>query len=129
MGEAVEIAKVDLYRRFNNNNVQTVIVYAPAVEDDHLTDTDFKWLGNIPVSFVNHSLFKNYTYLGVENSNWTELGRVEYPNVSNLGTPEENLRVVDASSRNIKSRYVKLILPNTRSNGNVSLAEMAVHGR
>ncbi|MDD3969099.1 MAG: DUF4998 domain-containing protein [Proteiniphilum sp.] len=129
MGEAVEIAKVDVYRRFNNNNVQTVIVYAPAVADDLLTDADFKWLGNVPVSFTNHSYFKNYAYPGVENANWTELGRVEYPNVSNLATPEENLREVDASSRNIKSRYVKLILPNTRSNGNVSLAEMAVHGR
>ncbi len=129
MGETVEIAKVDIYRRFNNNNVQTVIVYAPAINDDLLTDTDFEWLGNIPVSFVNHSFFKNYSYPGIENSNWTELGRIEYPNVSNLGTPEENLREVDASSRNIKSRYVKLILPNTRSNGNVSLAEMAIHGR
>lgn len=129
MGEPVEIAKVDIYRRFNNNNVQTVIAYAPAVNDDLLTDTDFEWLGNIPISFVNHSFFNNYSYPGIENSNWTELGRIEYPNVSNLGTPEENLREVDASSRNIKSQYVKLILPNTRSNGNVSLAEMAVYGR
>ena len=55
MGETVEIAKVDIYRRFNNNNVQTVIVYAPAINDDLLTDTDFEWLGDIPVSFVNHS--------------------------------------------------------------------------
>lgn len=129
MGEPVEIAKVDVYRRFNNNNVQTVIMYAPAVADDLLTDTDFEWLGNTPVSYVNDGHFKNYTYLGVENSNWTELGRVEYPNDSNLGTPEANLREVDASSLNIKSRYLKLILPNTRSNGNVSLAEMTVHGR
>lgn len=129
MGEPVEIAQVDVYRRFNNNNVQTVIVYAPAVEDDLLTVTDFEWLGNVPVSYQNHSFFKNYSYPGIENSNWKELGRIEYPSDNNFDTPEKNLRVVDASSYNIKSRFVKLVLPNTRSNGNVSLAEMAIHGR
>jgi hypothetical protein len=128
MGEPVEIAKVDIYRRLSNNNTQTVIVYAPAIADDQLSDEDFKWLGNVPVSYTNHSKFKNYFYPGVENENWKELGRVEFPSTS-FSTPEENLREVDATSHNIKSRYVKLILPNTRSNGNVSLAEVAIHGR
>jgi hypothetical protein len=128
MGEPVEIAKVDIYRRLSNNNTQTVIVYAPAIADDQLSDEDFKWLGNVPVSYTNHSIFKNYFYPGVENENWKELGRVEFPSTS-FSTPEENLREVDATSHNIKSRYVKLILPNTRSNGNVSLAEVAIHGR
>lgn len=129
MGEPVEIAKVDIYRRLSNNNVQTVIAYAPAVDDDQLSDADFEWLGNVPVSYSNHNFFKNYAYAGVENPNWTELGRVEYPNSTSLSTPEENLREIDASSKHIESRYLKLILPNTRSNGNVSIAEVAVHGR
>lgn len=129
MGEPVEIAQVDVYRRLSNNNTQTVVVYAPAVEDDLLTEDDIKWLGNIPVTYTNHSFFKNYSYAGVENPNWIELGRIEYPNDATLDTPEKNLRIVDATSQNIKSRYLKLILPNSRSNGNVSIAEIAVHGR
>lgn len=129
MGEPVEIAQIDVYRRLSNNNTQTVAVYAPVVDDELLTDEDIKWLGNIPVTYNNHSIFKNYSYPGVENDKWVELGRIEYPNDSGLDTPEKNLRVVDASGRNIKSRYVKLILPNSRSNGNVSIAEIAVHGR
>lgn len=128
MGEPAEIAKVDIYRRLSNNNTQTVIAYAPAVEDDLLSEDDFKWLGNVPVSYTNHNFFKDYSYPGVENANWKELGRVEFPSTS-FSTPEENLREVDASSQNIKSRYVKLILPNTRSNGNVSISEVAIHGR
>ncbi|MDR2037622.1 MAG: hypothetical protein LBQ60_06840, partial [Bacteroidales bacterium] len=63
------------------------------------------------------------------NSNWIELGRTEYPSDSNLDTAEKNLRIIDASSQGIKSRYFKLILPNTRSNGNVSIAEVFVWGR
>jgi hypothetical protein len=129
MGEPVQITEVDIYRRFNNNNTQTVIVYVPAVDDDLLVDADFEWLGNTPVSYQNHTYFKNYSYPGVENPNWTELGRVEYPSDNNLDTPEKNLRIVDASGRNIKTRYIKLILPDTRSNGNVSLAEIVVYGK
>ena len=129
MGEPVEIAQIDVYRRLSNNNTQTVVVYAPAVEDNLLTDEDIKWLGNIPVTYTNHAIFKNYSYPGVENPNWVELGKIEYPNDATLDTPEKNLRTVDASAHNIKSRYLKLILPNSRSNGNVSIAEIAVHGR
>ncbi|MDR2040111.1 MAG: DUF4998 domain-containing protein, partial [Bacteroidales bacterium] len=69
MGEPMEIIQVDLYRRLNNNNTQTVIVYAPTVEDNLLTQEDIEWLGNTPVSYTNHTFFKNYYYAGVENSN------------------------------------------------------------
>lgn len=129
MGESVEIVKVDVYRRLNNNNAQTVVVFVPTVDDELLTDADFEWLGPIPVAYVDHSIFKNYVYPGVENDNWQELGRVEYPSDSNFDTPEKNLRSVDASNRIVKTRYLKLVLPNSRSNANVSIAEVAVHGK
>lgn len=128
-GEPIEIVQVDVYRRLNNNNAQTVAVYAPAVDDALLTNADFEWLGPIPMIYVNHSIFKNYVYPGVENPNWQELGRIEYPSDSNLDTPEKNLRSIDASTRNITTRYLKLVLPNSRSNANVSIAEVAVLGR
>lgn len=128
MGEPVEIMQVDVYRRLNNNNVQTVIVYAPAVDDNLLTTEDFEWRGNTPVTYTNHGFFFNYHYPGVQNDHWVELGRVEYPSTG-LATIEQNLRSVDASSKNIKSRYFKLVLPNTRSNGNVSLSEVFVWGK
>ncbi len=128
MGEPVEITQVDIYRRLNNNNAQTVIVYAPAVDDELLTQEDIEWLGNTPVTYANHQFYKNYYYPGIPNDHWTELGRVEFPSDA-LDTPEKNLRVVDASSKNITSRYFKLVLTNSRSNANVSLSEVFVWGK
>jgi len=128
MGEEVEVSSVDLYRRLNNNNTQLVVVFVPAVADAALTDADFQWLGPVSVSFSNHSIFKNYAYTGIENSNWREIGRVEYGSESNLDTPEKNLRTITAATPST-TRYIKLVLPNTRSNGNVSLAEVFVSGR
>lgn len=129
LGEPIEIMKVDVYRRFNNNNTQTVAIYVPTIDDELLSDADFEWLGPIPITYVNHSFFKNYSYPGVENDNWQELGRIEYPSDNNFDTPEKNLRSVDASGNVVKTRYLKLVLPNSRSNANVSISEIAVHGR
>lgn len=128
MGEPVDIWQVDIYRRLNNNNAQTVVAYAPAVDDNLLTQEDFEWRGNIPITYVNHQFYKNYHYPGIENNNWVELGRVEYPSDA-LDTPEKNLRIIDASSKNIRSRYFKLVLPNSRSNANISLSEVFVWGK
>ncbi len=127
LGEEIEIMQVDLYRRMKNNNTQTVIAYASA-DDEHITDEDIKWRGTVPVPpyASNHSFFPGYSYEGVENNRWVELGRVEYPADSNLDTPEKNLQSIDASKLNIKSRYLKIILPNTRSNGNASLSEVFI---
>ena len=128
MGEPLDITQVDIYRRLNNTDIQTVIVYASNVADNLLTEADFQWLGNTPVSYTNHEFFKNYRYTGVENNRWTELGRCEYQNDAQA-TAELNQKIIDASSKNIKSRYLKLILPNTRSNANVSVAEIIAWGR
>jgi hypothetical protein len=127
-GEDIAIEQVDLYRRLNNNNTQLVIAYVPNIDPLLLTEADFKWLGPVSVSFSNHSIFKNYFYSGVANSNWQEVGRVEYPSDSNFDTPEKNQRIINPPTP-VVARYLKLILPNTRSNGNVSLAEVFVSGR
>ena len=127
MGELLDISQVDVYRRLKNTNAQTVIAYAQGVDDKVLTQNDFEWLGNTPVTYVNHTHFKNYHYPGVENDHWVELGRIEYPSDA-LDTPEKNLRIIDVSTKNIRSRYIKLILPNSRSNSNISLAELFVWG-
>lgn len=128
MGETLDVEQVDVYRRLSNNNAQTVIVYASAIDDNLLTNDDFEWRGNTPVTYTNHSFFFNYRYPGVPNDHWVELGRVEYPSDAQA-TAEQNLRSVDASTKDIRSRYIKLVLPNTRSNGNVSLCELFVWGR
>ena len=125
-GEQIDIAQVDIYRRINNNNTQTVIAYAPAVDDELLSETDMEWLGPVTWTSNNQTLFPNYVYTGVENANWIELGRCEFPAITNATVPDQQTIL---SSQNVQSRYLKLIFPNTRSNGNVSIAEIYVTGR
>lgn len=130
LGEAVDIMQIDIYRRLNNNNTQTVIAYG-ALDDTLITDEDIEWRGETPVPEYasDHAYFPSYSYSGIKNDRWVELGRCEYSSASNLDTPEKNQQVIDASLLGVKSRYLKLILPNSRSNGNVSLAEIFISTR
>jgi hypothetical protein len=57
-----------------------------------------------------------------------ELGRVEFANVSNQDTPEKSLLTVTASSQ-VRSRYLKIVFPDSRSNSNISISEIYVSGR
>ena len=124
--EPINIVQVDLYRRIANNNTQTVIAYVPAVDENLLTQSDMEWLGPITWESNNQTIFPNYVYTGVENSHWRELGRCEFPSATTAGVADQQTIV---SLQSVQSRYLKLILPNTRSNGNVSLAEVYVLGR
>ena len=128
MSAPVNIMQLDIYRRLSNNNTQTVIAYVQAVDDNMLTKEDFEWLGDTPVQYSNHSFFKNYQYPGVANDHWIELGRVEFPTES-FSTPEQNMRFIDGTQINSESRYLKLVLPNSRSNGNVQISEIFVWGK
>ncbi|MDR0712790.1 MAG: hypothetical protein LBF89_00785 [Bacteroidales bacterium] len=128
LGESVEMMQVDVYRRLGNNNTQTVIVYA-AADDSQLVDPDdFQWLGPVSWTSNNSTFFGNYVYTGVENDRWTELGRCEFSATAGA-TAEESLKIIDASAKNAQSRYLKLVLPNSRSNANLSLSEIYVYGR
>ncbi|MDR1667263.1 MAG: DUF4998 domain-containing protein [Bacteroidales bacterium] len=127
MGEQMDIVQVDIYRRLNNNNTQTVIAYA-AVSDDALTQQDFEWLGPVSWSSNNATFFGSYVYTGVENSHWLELGRCEFSATAGA-TAEASMNSIDASSKNARSRYLKLVLPNGRSNGNISISEVYLSAR
>jgi len=126
-GEPIDIVQVEVYRRINNNNTQTVIVYAPAVDDELLTNDDIEWLGNVPYTGNGASPLFNYHFPGITNSNWKELGRYDFPSTANATLPD--VGIYDASGKNARSRYLKLILPNSRSAANVSIAEIYVLGR
>ncbi|MDR1156345.1 MAG: hypothetical protein LBL04_16705 [Bacteroidales bacterium] len=128
-GQPINIVQIDLYRRLNNNNAQTVIAYVPAVDDNALTDDDIKWLGAVPITYSGHQFFQNYSYPGTPNDHWAELGRVEYANVSNQDTPEKSLQVFITTQNAVSSQYLKLVLPNSRSNANIGLAEIYVLGK
>jgi hypothetical protein len=106
-----------------------VVAYVPAVDDNILTNDDIEWLGPIPIAYSGHQFFQNYSYPGTPNDHWIELGRVEYANVSNQDTPEKSLQVFITSQNAVSSQYLKLVLPNSRSNANVSLSEIYVSGK
>ena len=126
-GEPINLANIEIYRRIGNTNTQTVIVYVPAVADELLTQTDMEWLGTETWTSTNQTFWPDYTYIGVENTHWKELDRYEFSSTATAGVAD--LFTIDASSQNVTSRYLKLVLPNSRSNANVSLAELYVLGR
>ena len=129
-GEPVDIARVDIYRRLNNVQTKTVIAFAMPVEKEEFANqSDFEWLGPVSWTSTNPTFWPDdYTYTGTENTNWTELGRGEYPETQ-LEDWSDDLLSFDVASLKIKSRYLKLVLPDSRANSNICIAEVYVVGQ